>query len=146
MPMPILLDLAGLGEWCWSVHCLILVEIGLACCNQENSSSASVEYKFKVWDTFDFYFPALPYRFKDARPIVTDACRWQHSQAACQHTGFVWQNISKEIGCHYGIKVLRISQELHCSIVNVPAASSLVWACDKIIAKAASVCMYLKKR
>ena len=43
---------------------------------QQQKCGIQTFFILKTWDTFNFYLSALPYRFKDARPIVTDACRW----------------------------------------------------------------------
>ncbi len=64
----------------------------------------------------------MTYGLKDARAVIADAGRRQHAQTACQHGGLIRQNVSKDVASHDGVKDLGISEKLHSSIVNVPAA------------------------
>src|SRR5215204_2810604 len=55
--------------------------------------------------------------FKQRRPIA-NGCGWQQTQRAADHARFIADDIAKHILCQDNIKLLRIKNDLHGSIVN----------------------------
>src|SRR5262245_43403612 len=48
--------------------------------------------------------------------------RGKHANRACEHGGFIAQDVAEEIRGHYNIKLLRICDQLHRAVVHVKMA------------------------